>query len=119
MSLSATPSAFTRAISLPALAARSCCAAEALLSLDSTPTEINARSGFLDTIASPLVMTAGSNVVELDGAVGLVSNSEGRLPGSPASGAMSAHRVPAAAEYATVRKVDGMFANPPVAQTPP
>src|SRR5713226_524071 len=106
MSLSAMPSAFARAISLPALAARSCCAAVAVLSFDSTPTEISARSGFLDTSPSPLVITPGSNVdvpVVADEADGAASNIEGRLTtASTASVAM-------AAENATVRRVDGMF----------
>src|SRR5260370_19968362 len=118
MSLSAMPSAFARAISLPALAARSCCAAVAVLSFDSTPTEISARSGFLDTSPSPLVITPGSNVEPVDEADGAASNIEGRLTASTARVATSAHRVPTAAENATVRKVDCMFADPPVVQTP-
>src|SRR5258706_3414456 len=120
MSLSAMPSAFARAISFPALAARSCCAAVAVLSLDSTPTEISARSGFLDTSPSPLVITPGSNVDEADEADGAASNIEGRLTtASTASVAASAQSVAMAAESATVRRVDGMLADPPVVQTQP
>src|SRR6266852_1275860 len=59
MSASGTPSALTRAISLPAFPARSLCAADAVEPSDSTPAETMARSGFLETIASPLVRIAG------------------------------------------------------------
>src|SRR5712692_11203182 len=118
MSLSAIPSAFARAINLLALVARSCCAADAVFCLESTPTEITARSGFLETIASPLVITPGSNVAVVDEADGAASSIVGRLIASTARVATSAHRVPTAAENATVRKVDGMFADPPVVQTP-
>src|SRR5207245_1219948 len=62
MSLSGMPSAFARAISFEALPARSCWAAEAVFSLDSTPTYTITRSGLLATIASPLVTTPGARV---------------------------------------------------------
>jgi hypothetical protein len=73
----------------------------------------------LETIASPLVITPRSNVAVVDEADGAASNIEGRLTASTARVATSAHRVPTAAENATVRKVDGMLADPPVVQTPP
>src|SRR5260370_38239647 len=60
MSLSGTPRALTRAISLPALLARSCCAAVAVACCDWQPTDISGRAGFLDTIASPLVKITGA-----------------------------------------------------------
>src|SRR5713101_5235033 len=107
MSLSAIPSALARAISPPALPARSDCAADALDCLDSTAAEINARSGFLDTVASPLVITPGSNVDVVDVAEGEVTRMEdGLLTASTASVAMSAQSVAAPAENTTVRIVD-------------
>src|SRR3979411_131329 len=54
------PRALARAINLEGLAARSLCAAEALDDCDSTPTEMNARSGFFETVASPLLITPSS-----------------------------------------------------------
>src|SRR5216684_2359338 len=79
MSLSAIPSALAREISPAAFPARSDCAAAALLCLDSTAADINARSGFLDTVASPLVITPGSNVDVVEVADGEVTRREGGL----------------------------------------
>src|SRR5712692_2895489 len=107
MSLSAIPSALAREIRPAALPARSDCAAAALLCLDSTAADINARSGFLDTVASPLVNTPGSNVDVVEVADGEVTRREGcLLTASTANVAMSAQRVAAAAENTTVRKLD-------------
>src|ERR1700737_4634039 len=104
MSLSAIPRAFARAISLPALLARSCCAAEALVCFESTPTHTTARSGLLDTRPLPLVITPGSKVVVVEDADGTARRTEGRLTASTASVAIRAQRIPTAAENATVRK---------------
>src|SRR4029077_6248936 len=107
MSLSAIPSALARAISPAALPARSDWAADALLCFDSTAAEITARSGFLDTVASPVVITPGSNVDVVDVAEGEGSRIEGGLlTARTASVASSAHSVAAAAESTTVRMVD-------------
>src|SRR5437870_10445498 len=111
MSLSGMPSAFARAINFEALPARSCCAAEAVFSLDSTPTYTIARSGFLDTVASPLVITPGLNVdVVATLAEGAVTRMVGRLTASTPSVAVRAHNVAAAAEMTAVRKVDCILA---------
>src|SRR6202023_1979377 len=119
MSLSGMPSAFARATNFEAFAARSRCAADAVFSLDSTPTYTIARSGFLDTIASPLVMTPGEKV---DGvatlADGAVTRMVGRLTASTASVAVSAQSVAAAAEITAVRRVDCISVDPPFEQTP-
>src|ERR1700730_14883505 len=119
MSLSGMPSAFARAINFEALAARSCCAADAVVSLDWTPTYTISRSGFLDTIASPLVITQGEKV---DGvarlADGAVTRMVGRLTASPASVAVSAQSVAAAAEITAVGRVDCVSVDPPFEQTP-
>src|SRR5260370_9415696 len=109
MSLSGIPSALARAISPAAFPARSDCAADALDCLESTATEINARSGFLDTIASPLVMTPGSNVDVVEDAEGAPIRIEGLLTASTASAAVSAHKVAAAPDKPTVRKVDSIL----------
>src|ERR1700720_2831807 len=105
MSLSAMPRALARAIKPNALPVRSDCAAEAVLCLDSTAAEISARSGFLETVASPLVITAGSNVDVVEVAEGVVTRMEGLLTATTATVAASAHRVAAAAENTTVRTV--------------
>jgi hypothetical protein len=68
------------------------------------------------------VITPGSNVDvpnEADEADGAARSIEGLVIASTASVAVSAHSVAMAAESATVRRVDGMFADPPVVQTPP
>src|ERR1051326_1128821 len=57
-SLSGTPSCLMRAISLAALAARSRWALLAVEAEASIPAEMMARSGFLETVASPLARTA-------------------------------------------------------------
>src|SRR5713226_6749919 len=106
MSLSGIPSALARAISPAALPARSDCAADALDCLESTAAEISARSGFLDTIASPLVITPGSNVDVVEDAEGAATRIEGLLTASTANVAVSAQSVAAAADNATVRIVD-------------
>src|SRR5260370_29505975 len=107
MSLSAIPRALARAISRAALAARSDCAADAVLCLDSTDAEISAKSGFLDTVASPVVITPGSKEEVVDVAEGEVNRMEGGLlTASTASVAASAQSVAAEAEKTTVRKVD-------------
>src|SRR2546425_6333064 len=106
MSLSAIPSALARAISPAAFPARSDCAADALDCLDSTATEIRARSGFLDTIASPLVITPGSKVDVVEDAEGAATRIGGLLTASTANVAVSAQSVAAAADNATVRIVD-------------
>ncbi len=119
MSLSAMPSDLARAINLPALPARTCCAAEALDSFASTPTHTTARSGFLDTRPLPLVITPGSNVVVVfEDAEGAISKTDGRLIASTASVAMIAQSVPMAAVNATVRKLDGNSCHSPIVQTP-
>src|SRR5579864_8094449 len=57
-----------RAISFPALAARSLCAAAAVLCCELMPADTVARSGFTDTVASPLVNTpVSAGVVDADG----------------------------------------------------
>src|ERR1700687_421974 len=106
MSLSAIPRALARAISPAALPARSDCAAEALLCLDSTAAEISARSGCLDTVPSPLVIIPGSNVDVVEVAEGVVTRMEGLLTARTASVAASAQRAAAAAETTTVRIVE-------------
>src|SRR5260370_28661786 len=106
MSLSGIPSALARAISPAAFPARSDCGADALDCLDSTATEINARSGFLDTIGSPLVITPGSNVDVVEEAEGAATRIEGLLTASTANVAVSAQSVAAAADNTTVRIVD-------------
>src|SRR5260370_30480772 len=106
MSLSGMPRALARAINPVALPARLDWAAEALLCLDSTAAEISARSAFLDTVASPLVITPGSNVDMVEVAEGVVTRMEGLLTASTASVATSAQRVAAAAENTTVRIVE-------------
>src|SRR5216683_1658609 len=63
MSWSAVGSALMRAISFAALLARSAWAAEAVGCWESMPAPITARSGFFDTMASPLVRIAGVMVV--------------------------------------------------------
>src|ERR1700704_1996690 len=99
MSLSGMPSAFARAISFEALPARSCWAAEAVFSLDSTPTYTIARSGFLATIASPLVTTPGEKVgVVATLADGAVTKMLGRLTGRTATVSGSAPRLAGGAE---------------------
>src|SRR5260370_23448374 len=108
MSLSAIPSALARAISPAAFPARSGCAADGVDCLDSTAAEIRARSGFLDTIASPLVITPGSNVDVVEDAEGAATRIEGLLTASTANVAVSAQRVAAAADNATVRRVDSI-----------
>src|SRR5258708_11361896 len=99
------PRAFARAISLPALAARSCWAAAAVLSFDSTPTEISARAGFLDTSPSPLVIKPGSNVDGVDEADGAARSIEGLVTASTPRGAGGAHSVAAPGENATARRI--------------
>src|SRR6266849_2556423 len=66
-----------RLISFAALAARSPCAPDAVLCSDWMPADATARSGFLVTIASPLVRIAGV-MVEVD-ADGALSSNAGRL----------------------------------------
>src|SRR5260370_7758352 len=119
MSLSGIPSALARAISPAAFPARSDCAADALDCLDSTATEINARSGFLDTIASPLVITPGSNVDVVEEAEGAATRIEGLLTASTANVAVSAQSVAAAADNTTVRIVDCILHPSPHATPPP
>src|SRR6266566_1150885 len=78
MSASGTPSALIRAIKLAALPARSACAADAVEPLDSMAASTTARSGFRDTIASPLVRIAGA-IVEVDvDSVGVLVRTIGR-----------------------------------------
>src|SRR5260370_3984274 len=109
MSLSAIPSALARAISPAAFPARSDCAVAALDCLDSTAAEISARSGFLDTIAAPLVITPGSNVDVVEDAEGAATRIEGLLTASTANVAVSAQSVAAAADNPTGRIVNCNF----------
>src|SRR5256885_13952225 len=108
MSLSGIPRALARAMSLPALLARSCCAAAALDCLDSSPTQTTARSGLLDTRAVPLGITPGSKVVALEGAEGAARGMEGVLTAGTARVAVRAQSVPMAAESVMVQEVDGV-----------
>ncbi len=78
-SLAATGIDLMRAISLAALPARSACAADAVEPSDSMPVLMTARSGFFETMASPLVRIAGSIEEEVVVAEGPATISVGRL----------------------------------------
>src|SRR5260370_21013388 len=107
MSLSAIPRALARALRPAALPARSDCAADAVLCLDSTEAEISAKSGFLDTVASPVVITPGSKEEVVDVAEGEATRTEdGLLTASTASVAASAQSVAAEADKTTAREGD-------------
>src|SRR5690242_6835364 len=82
--------ALMRAISLPALVLRSDCAAEAVAAWASTPAPTIARSGFFETVASPLVRVPCAIVVVVV-AEGDVRTSEGRFEATMMAATASAH----------------------------
>src|SRR5690349_1165471 len=118
-SLSATPSCLMRAISLAALAARPCWAALAVEAEASIPAEMMARSGFLETVASPLARTALSGPPVLLVAERTLTRIGGRLATMTAAMAIETARA-AAMGISTRRTLWGMWARPPFAwRTPP
>src|ERR1700758_5656376 len=82
--------ALIRAISLAALALRSDCAAEAVGACASTPAPTMARSGFFETVASPLVRIPCAMVVVVV-AEGDVRTTEGRFEATMMAATASAH----------------------------
>src|SRR5256712_2980946 len=104
MSFSATPMDLAFAMSFAALPARSPCAAEAVGLSDSTPTDRNAMSGLVETIASPLANTPGVNVaVEGGTAAGEATTTWGRLAATTASATATAQTTAIAPENTTGR----------------
>src|ERR1700730_17016498 len=105
MSLSAMPRALARAISLPALLARSFWAADAVGFSDSTPADRNAISGLFDTIASPLLNTPGVKVgVDCGTAPGAATTIWVRIAAMTANVTATAHAAAMAPENRTGRE---------------
>src|SRR5437773_2991800 len=106
MSLSATPMDLALAMSFAALPARSPWAAEAVGLSDSTPTDRNAMSGLVETIASPLANTPGVKEDEEGStAAGDATTTCGRLAATTASATANAQTAAIAPDNTTGRTV--------------